>query len=247
MKVTGNVILITGGASGIGFAIAKRFLAKGNRVIAVGRREAQLAEAKAAAPSLEYFMGDVSSEAGRIAIAQTVSEKFPEVNVLINNAGIQNRPPKFTEPQDWSQHAQELSINLHAPIHLSFLFIPHLLKKADPVIVNVTSGLSFLPVAAMATYCATKAGMHSFTQSLRHQLAGQIAVVEMIPPAVNTDLGGKGLHDFGAPLDEYADDAFAKLEAGDSEFGYGFSEKGRNANRAELNQLFEQMNKLIHT
>jgi uncharacterized oxidoreductase len=242
-----NTVLITGGASGIGLALAKRFASAGSRVIVCGRRAAQLEEAKAACPGLEAFVGDVSSAASRLELFQKVAQDYPEVNVLVNNAGIQNRPSKLAEPQDWEAHAKELEINLHAPIHMAILFIPHLLTKKSPMIVNVTSGLSFVPIAAMSTYCATKAGLHSFTMSLRHQLQDTpIKVVEMIPPAVNTDLGGKGLHNYGVPLDEYADDAFAHIVAGDLEFGYGFSERGRNASRAEINETFVKLNSGAH-
>jgi uncharacterized oxidoreductase len=106
----------------------------------------------------------------------------------------------------------------------------------------VTSGLAFAPFASMPTYCATKAALHSFTLSLRHQLAGKVGVIEIVPPAVNTDLGGKGLHDFGAPLDAWADDAFAHLQRGTPEFGYQSSETRRLASRAELDAAFATMN-----
>ena len=123
------------------------------------------------------------------------------------------------------------------------LFLPHLLKKESPAIVNFTSGLAFSPIAKMPTYCLTKAALHSFTLSLREQLAGTpLQVIEVAPPAVNTDLGGKGLHDFGVPLDEFGDHAVRMIEKGELEFGYQFSEKARLASREELDQLFKQMN-----
>ena len=106
----------------------------------------------------------------------------------------------------------------------------------------MTSGLAFGPLASMPTYCATKAALHSFTLSLRHQLKGSVGVVEIVPPAVNTDLGGKGLHDFGVPLDPWADHAMLQLDNGSIEFGYDSSEKRRLSSRAESDAAFEAMN-----
>ena len=243
MKVDGNVVFITGGASGIGFGLARRFAAAGSKVIVCGRRQEMLEEAMKLCPSISAFQGDVSTAEGRAAIYAKVLKDFPEVNVVINNAGVQNRAPRLTEPQEWTKHQQELDINLHAPMHLSMLFIPHLISRPDPVIINVSSGLSFVPIAAMPTYCATKAALHSFTLSLRQQLSSTpIKVIEVAPPAVNTDLGGKGLHDFGVPLEQYCDFSFAKLIEGDEEFGYGFSEKARVASFQERQEIFKQIN-----
>ncbi len=244
MNISNNTVLITGGASGIGFALAKRFVKAGSQVIVCGRRQEQLDKAKAECPELAIIQCDVSKKHEREALFHEVTEKFPSLNILINNAGIQNRPGSFAQPQDWAQHELEMEINLKAPMHLSMLFIPFLQKQNDPYIMNVTSGLAFLPLSFMSTYCATKAALHSFTLSLRHQLKNtSIKVVEIIPPAVNTDLGGVGLHNDGAPLEAFADHAFSQIEKGELEFGYLFSEKGRNASREELNQMFSMMNK----
>ena len=126
------------------------------------------------------------------------------------------------------------------------LFLPHLLKVESPTIVNVTSGLAFSPLAYMSTYCATKAALHSFTLSLRYQLKDTpIKVVEIVPPAVNTDLGGKGLHDNGVPLEAFANETMARVAAGETEVGFGFSEKGRLASREQLNEIFINMNAMF--
>eukprot|EP00048_Salpingoeca_helianthica_P010172 m.145660 g.145660 ORF g.145660 m.145660 type:complete len:256 (-) comp15026_c0_seq2:185-952(-) len=238
----GNTILVTGGASGIGLAFSSRLAAAGNTVIVCGRRLEQLAEAKRLFPALHTLQADVSSAAGRVALVKEAVAAYPALNVLVNNAGIQNRPPPLKEEQDWATHASELEINLHAPMHLSMLFLKHLQTQPNPVIINVTSGLAFVPIAAMSTYCATKAALHSFTLSLRQQLAGSVAVVEIVPPAVNTDLGGKGLHDYGVPLEVYADATFARLLAGEVEIGHSFSDQVRQASRAELNEFFGKLN-----
>jgi len=164
----------------------------------------------------------------------------------VNNAGIQRRV-RLSDDEDWNETHTELAINLEAPIHLSRLFIPHLLKKPRAAIANVTSGLSFVPLASVPIYCATKAALHSFTLSLRHQLAGtSIEVIEIIPPAVDTDLGGPGLHTFGVPLDEFADGAWAGLERGEIEIPFGFAAQASRASRAELDQTFARMNQVGH-
>ena len=244
VEMSGNTILMTGGASGIGLALAKRYASAGSQVVICGRREEQLALAKKETPSLETLRADLSSPAGREQLAREVTAKYPKLNILINNAGIQNRPAPLVQPQDWASHQAELETNIHAPMHLSMLLIPQLLKQKTAAIMNVSSGLAFSPIAFMATYCLTKAALHSFTLSLRHQLKGTaVRVVEIIPPMVQTDLGGKGLHDEGAPLDTFADHAFAQISKGEVEFGYQFSEKGRLASRAELDGMFAMMNK----
>jgi len=243
-KSAGNFILITGGASGIGLAFASRLVKAGNRVIVCGRREEQLALAKKEVPELITLRADVGTEEERVALFGKISKDFPDVNVLMNNAGIQNHIPPVTEAQDWARYKAEIAINYEAPVHLCLLFTPFLMKKADAAIINVTSGLSFVPMANIMGYSATKAALHSFTLSLRHQLrTSSIKVIEIVPPAVNTDLGGKGLHNFGVPLNEYADYAISCLVKGDLEFGYGFSEKSRMASREQLDEMFKQMNK----
>ncbi len=129
-------------------------------------------------------------------------------------------------------------------MHLSMLVIPHFLRRERSTIINVSSGLAFLPLAFMPTYCATKAVLHSFTRSLRTQLSDTpVDVVEIIPPMVNTDLGGKGLHDAGAPLDEFADHCMTHLAAGDLELGAGASETWRLASREQLDAIYAAMNR----
>ena len=243
MNLTTNTILVTGGGSGIGLALAKRFAIRGNRVIICGRRAEALAGAKREMPPLDALQGDVSTEAGRIALADEARTRFPKLNVLVNNAGIQQRPAPLLQPQDWAAHRLEMATNLEAPLHLTMLLLPHLAKAAHGAVVNVTSGLAFAPLAAMPTYCLTKAALHSFTLSLRHQLKDtKLDVVEIVPPAVNTDLGGPGLHTFGVNVDAFADSIFAGLEKGETEIGYETSEVRRLASRKELDEYFAQMN-----
>ncbi|HEX8464217.1 MAG TPA: SDR family oxidoreductase [Abditibacterium sp.] len=242
MQLAHNTVLVTGGASGIGLALAQRFLGAGNEVIVCGRREEVLSEAKARFPALHTRVCDVGDAEQRESLFEWVARDFPALNVLVNNAGIQRRID-LSEPENWSQTRSELAINLEAPIHLSQLFLPHLRRQPRAAILNVSSGLAFAPIAAMPIYCASKAALHSFTLSLRQQLSSSsVEVIEIIPPAVNTDLGGPGLHTFGEPLDEFADDIFARLGGNELEIAYGTAAKASRASRDELDQAFAAMN-----
>lgn len=226
MKISRNTILITGGASGIGLALAERFVQAGNTVIICGRRADKLQELKERYTDIHTVTCDLSVESQRLELFRRVTSEFPGLNVLINNAGIQQRVQLLEPEKDWEHYRQEIAINVDAPIHLALLFMPHLLKQPDPVIVNVTSGLSITPGAWVPIYSSTKAALHSFTVSLRIQLAQtNVQVIEVLPPAVNTDLGGAGLHTFGAPLDEFADSVFRDLQTAKEEIGYGGTEE----------------------
>jgi uncharacterized oxidoreductase len=238
MQMDGNTILVTGGGGGIGLALAKRLAARGNHVIICGRNISKLEEAKRLIPGLVTLTCDVSSEKDRAELATRVTSDYPALNVLVNNAGIQNRPAPLLESQNWAETRTEIATNLDAPIHLTMLLLPQLSRQPRATILNVTSGLAHVTIPAMPIYCATKAALHSFTQSLRYQLkATAIGVVEIVPPSVNTDLGGRGLHTAGVDLDEFADHAMRMLEKGEPEFGYQFSEKARLASRAERDQM----------
>ncbi|GAB3823752.1 SDR family oxidoreductase [Hymenobacter jeollabukensis] len=242
MNLTDNTILITGGASGIGLALAQRFVRAGSTVIVCGRRADKLREAQQQVPGLQVRACDLASPAERVALRDWVTAQFPQLNVLINNAGVQRRL-QVADPEDWATRQQEIAINFEAPVHLSELFIPHLRQQDYAAIVNVTSGLAFTPPTFAPIYGATKAALHSFTIALRHQLRDtRIEVLEIVPPAVNTDLGGTGLHNFGVPVDEFADSVLARLAAGELEVGFGTSEERRLASRSELDAATEAMN-----
>jgi len=242
MVFKANTVLVTGGGSGIGFALAERFVQAGSDVIICGRREDKLKEAQSKYPQMHIRVCDVANPTERRALFTWVSESFPGLNILVNNAGIQQRI-QLKEKPAWETLGQELAINLEAPIHLSTLFIPHLLQQKWSAIINVTSGLAFVPLAHVPVYCATKAALHSFTLSMRHQLTGTpISVIEIIPPAVDTDLGGKGLHTFGAPVDEFTDAVVEQLKKGSIEATYGFAAESSRASREQLEEIFKQMN-----
>lgn len=242
MKLESNTLLITGGASGIGLALAERFLHAGSTVAICGRREDKLQAAQAKHPQLITRVCDVANADERAALFDWAARELPALNVLINNAGIQQRYALQQAPA-WEEMHNEIAINFDAPIHLSTLFIPHLLKQPRAAILNVSSGLAFAPLAFTPVYCATKAALHSFTLSLRHQLAGtSVEVIEIIPPAVQTDLGGVGLHTQGAPLDEFADSIMAQLQEGSLEATFGFSAESSRASRQQLDTIFQRMN-----
>jgi uncharacterized oxidoreductase len=177
-----------------------------------------------------------------VALRDWAVREFPGLNVLVNNAGIQVHA-SLHETAHWEEFRDEIAINLLAPIHLSMLFFPHLRARERAAIVNVTSGLAFAPLARTPVYAATKAALHSFTLSLRRQLEGTgVEVVEVIPPAVDTDLGGPGLHTFGVKVDEFLDGVIPRLENGEREVAYGFAQQSSRASREELDALADRMN-----
>ena len=188
MKLSGNTILITGGATGIGFSLAGRMIKLGNTVIICGRREDKLSEAAGQLPGLQFIACDLTVAAEREKLAEWVLGKFPETNVLINNAGIQNTLD-LRLPVDAAALQEECNINLVAPVHLTSLFTDHFTKKEFAAIINISSGLAFTPIAILPVYCATKSALHTYTLSLRHQLSHtSIKVFELIPPTVDTGL-----------------------------------------------------------
>lgn len=190
MHTTRNTILITGGSSGIGLAMAEIFLNAGNEVIICGRQAGKLAAAKQQLPQLHTRVCDIASKPEREALFRWVTEAFPRINMLFNNAGIQREIDFVAGAANFNDDASEIEINLTAGIHLAALFIPHFLQQpASCAIVNITSGLSFIPLKIVPVYCATKAALHSFSISLRSQLhPTNIRVFEMAPPIVQTEL-----------------------------------------------------------
>jgi uncharacterized oxidoreductase len=190
METTNNTILITGGSTGIGLALAETFVREGNKVLICARRESKLLEAKLKIPNLHIRICDIGKKLEREALYQWATTEFPNINILINNAGIQKEIDFLTGASNLNDDESEIEINFTASVHLSTLFIPHFLKqKKECAIVNVTSGLAFIPLKIVPIYCATKAALHTFTISLRSQLAKtNIHVFEIAPPIVKTEL-----------------------------------------------------------
>lgn len=209
MKNSGNTILITGGGSGIGAALAHRFHDAGNTVIIAGRRQDALDKAAEGRPNIHTLTLDVESADAVKAFAERVIADFPALNVLINNAGIMRLEPIDTA-RDLGDAEATIVTNILGPIRLIDALVDHLKAQADSAIVNVTSGLAFVPMVDAAVYSATKAAMHSYTVSLRDALAGTVEVIELAPPAVQTGLTpGQETRQGYQPLDEFADEVMA--------------------------------------
>jgi len=232
-------VLVTGGASGIGLAIVERLLQDGHTVLACGRRKDALKALTDRYPAVVTKQTDLENAAGREALYHWIAAEHADLNVLINNAGIQN----WMSPADadfFTKAQQEIAINIGAPIHLASLFLQ---LPALDTIMNVTSGLAFVPASRMPVYSATKAFLHSYTLSLRHLLKGRnINVIEIIPPALNTDLGGKGIHDFAPPVGPFVESIFEQLAQGKNELTFGFSADAANAGPEAVKQIFSRLN-----
>lgn len=209
MKTTGNTILITGGGSGIGLALAQRWHDAGNVVIVTGRNSAKLDAAIEGRANMHAMPLDVTDADAIAAFAADVVQRFPDLNVLVNNAGVMMYEALDGE-RDLSDAEATVVTNLLGPIRLTDALIDHIVARGDGAIINVTSGLAFVPLPKAPTYSATKAALHSYTQALRVQLAGRVDVIELAPPAVRTELTpGQSTRDAYMPLDAFADEVMA--------------------------------------
>ena len=249
MKLAGNTVLITGGSSGIGLALAEAFLAAGSMVGICARSADRLEAATAEHPALRATVCDVSSEADRANLLAWAAVELPGLNLLINNAGVQ-RDIDFTQGLgEFLAGENEIRINLEATILLSGLFIPTLATAASAAIVNVSSGLGFAPMARMPVYAAAKAGVHAFSLALRRQLAKTaIKVFEIVPPAVDTALNPEGRakrgnFKAGVTAEEFIAAVMPALAEDRFEIGYGTSAGLLRASRDELDARFEMVNR----
>lgn len=245
MKHAGNTILITGGGSGIGQALAHRFHDAGNAVIIAGRRQDVLDKAAEGRPNIHGKMLDIESADAVAVFAGEVTAEFPELNALINNAGIM-RFEALDETRDLSDAEATIITNLLGPIRLINALTDHFVAKGDATIVNVTSGLAFVPLVDTPTYNATKAAIHSYTVSLREALKGKVEVIELAPPAVQTGLTpGQENRPGYQPLDEFANEVFALFaqQPTPSEILVERVKFLRNAEReGRFNETFSQLN-----
>jgi len=191
MKTTGNTILITGGGSGIGRGLAEAFHALGNQVIISGRGQQALDATTAANPGMKALTVDLADAADIREFAARLTEEFPALNAVIHNAGIMSPEKLRAHAADVADSEAMITTNLLGPIRLTAALLPHLEKQPNATVMTVSSGLAFLPLAMTPTYCATKAAIHSYTQSLRYQLKDtSVEVIELIPPYVQTHLMG---------------------------------------------------------
>jgi uncharacterized oxidoreductase len=212
MQLTGNTVLVTGGGTGIGRGLAEAFHRSGNKVVIVGRRVELLKKVAEANPGIKYLSLDQGDAADVRRFAIELKDNYPDVNVLVNNAGIQ-RVEDITSGGPGTAELT-IAINLLGPIRLTAAVLHQLLGKPHAAILNVTSALAFIPSALTPTYCASKAALHSYTQSLRYQLRDTaVQVIEIIPPLVQTALQGeRGFDPRGMPLDEYVAETMKLLQ-----------------------------------
>lgn len=199
MQMQGNTIFITGETSGIGRGLAEAFHQRGNQVIIAARREKRLKEICQRNKGMAFLVLDVTKPETIRSVSNEIIDRYPNLNCVINNAGVQMHVEFGPDlPMDEEKLQAEITTNLLAPIRVAAAFLPHLAKRAKTaspasLLVNVSSGLAFVPMARYAVYCATKSAIHSWTLSLRHQLrASGVQVLELIPPYVATELGGAG-------------------------------------------------------
>jgi uncharacterized oxidoreductase len=206
MKMTGNTILMTGGGTGIGRALAHRFHDLGNDVIVTGRRRAPLDETIAGRERMHAELLDVADPEAIRDFARHIAATHSNLNILINNAGIMPLE-NAGAPRNLHDAEAVITTNILGPIRLSDALLDHLVAQPDSAIVNVTSGLAFVPTKRAPTYSATKAAMHSYTLTLREALKGRVDVIELAPPGVQTDLTpGQASNAAYQPLDDYADE-----------------------------------------
>ncbi|WP_329310593.1 SDR family oxidoreductase [Streptomyces sp. NBC_01262] len=211
MKMTGNTILITGGTSGIGLGLALRLHEAGNKVIVAGRRKELLDSITTDHPGIESLVLDVADPASIARAAETVATGHPELNVLVNNAGIMLLE-NLLDPADLRIAEDHVTVNLLGTIRMTYAFLPLLVGKDDAVVMNVSSALAFVPLPVTPTYNATKAALHSFSESLRVQLADAcVQVIEVAPPGVRTTLRGQQDDENSMPLEDFLDETLTLL------------------------------------
>jgi uncharacterized oxidoreductase len=251
MKMHTNTVFVTGGTSGIGKGLAEGFYKLGNQVIISGRREDRLQDICASNPGMRYFVLDVRDPEAIRTVARKAVAEFPSLNCVFNNAGVQRRMELTPgTPLDEEGLRDEINTNFLGVILVATEFIPHLIRQANAVLVNVSSGLAFVPLARFPVYCATKAAVHSYTLSLRQKLKGSgVKVIELIPPYVATDLGGprKTVAPGGPqpmPLQDFIAQAMQELATESDELAIGDAKNLVAATNPEiLKKVFAGMNR----
>ena len=211
MKASGNTVLITGSTSGIGLGLALRFHEAGNKVIVAGRRKALLDQITTDHPGIEAIELDVADAQSIVQASELVAERYPALNVVVNNAGVM-LSEDFVKADSLKAAEETVAINLLGTIRMTYAFLPQLAQKNDSVIINVSSSLAFVPFPIATTYSATKAAVHAFTEGLRVQLADTpVRVIELAPPGVRTTLFGQESDEQAMPLADFLDETLALL------------------------------------
>ena len=248
MQISNQKVLITGGGSGIGLSLAKKFLSQGNTVIITGRNQSKLEKVKADFPDIHIFQSDVTDDAEVRMLVDDMDERFGGIDVLINNAGVMLLLDIGNENNELRKQFEEIEINYHAPIRMVHYFLPQLKKSENGVIVNVSSGLAYVPFAQAPVYSGTKAAMHLWTQSIRIQLKPHgIKVIELLPPVVATKLAEDAdLKDDNLkpmPPEKLAELFWKDFSKGKEEITPGLSKQLKLMSRLAPKFIFKQLNK----
>ncbi len=249
MKQSNQTVLITGGGSGIGLALAKKFLENNNTVIITGRNLSKLEKVKQENPQIHIYQSDVTNDAEVRMLADDIQQKFDGLDVLINNAGIMNLVDTGNESNDLQKQMQEIEINYNSPIRVLHYFLPLLKKSKNAVLVNVSSGLAYVPFAQAPVYSGTKSALHFWTQAIRPQLQPHnIKVVELLPPVVDTPLAhGADIADDDnlkpMPPEKLADIFWKDYIKGKEEITPGISKALKVMSRLAPKFIFKQLNK----
>ncbi|MBO2010088.1 SDR family oxidoreductase [Hymenobacter negativus] len=243
MNISNQTVLVTGGGSGIGLAIAKMLIEKGNRVIIVGRNEAKLRAAAGQLPGVSIIAADINNTADVARLVQQVQADFSDLSVLINNAGQASAYQLTAGADAFSKASAEIATNYLAMIQLTELLLPVLSAQPEAAIVNVSSIVAYAPSSAVPTYSASKAAVHSYTQALRHTLKStSVRVIELMPPLVNTEfsteIGGAN----GIPPQQVAEELLTGLANGDDEIRVGQTAQFYEFQRTSPSEAFAMMN-----
>lgn len=249
MKQSTQKVLITGGGSGIGLALAQKFIEQEYTVIITGRSLSKLKKAKQENPKINFYQSDVTNDTAVRILVDDIQEKFDGIDILINNAGVMNLADAGNESNDLQKQMQEIDINYNSPIRLLHYFLPQLKKSKHAVLINVSSGLAYVPFAQAAVYSGTKSALHFWTKSIRlHLKPHNIKVVELLPPVVDTPLAhGADIaeNDNLKPMspEKLADIFWKEFTNGKEEITPGISKQLKLMGRLAPKFIFNQLNK----
>ena len=250
MKKSNNTVLITGGGSGIGLALARKFMENNSTVIITGRNLTKLIKVQTEFPKIHIIQSDVTIEKDVQELVTQTEKDFGGIDILFNNAGIMNLLDAGDESNDFSKQMNEIEINFNSPIRMLHYFLPQLKKSTNAVLINTSSGLAYVPFAQAPVYSGTKAALHFWTKAIRPQLARhQIRVVELLPPVVDTKLAKEAdLSDDKLkpmPTEKLADHFWKDFTSGKEEITPGLSKQLRLMQRLAPKFIFKQLNKNV--